>query len=252
MADWWQEFFATAWSRIQSGGYAADRTSAECDLIERSLGLPRGARLLDVPCGIGRNSVELAKRGYRLTGVDLRPEYVAQAEAAAAEARVEARFAVGDMRELASEQKHDAAFCYFGSFGYFNDSENLRFARAVVRALAPTGRFLIEGHIAETLLPVFRERDWFWAGSERERVRVLEERTWDLDSGRVESTWTLAGDAGLSALRISIRVYTYRELKALLESAGFSRVRALDGKTGEPFAMGAARAIVVASKASAV
>ena len=245
---WWNDFFEGFWSRIQAGGYPAEQTAAECDLIASALDLERGARVLDIPCGIGRHCIELARRGYQMTGADLKPEYIASANASAAQAGVSVRFAVSDMREFASEDTFDAAFCYFGSFGYFPEEGDLRFVRAVSNALKPGGRFLVEGHIMETLLPIFRERDWRWAGSPEDRVRVLEERRWNIESGRVEVTWTVADDRGTHSADSSMRIYAYRELRALLERADFVNVRALDARTGRPFQMGASRALIVAEK----
>ncbi len=245
---WWDDFFGSFWSRIQAGGYPEERTTAECDLIASALELARGARVLDIPCGSGRHSIELARRGFQMTGADLRPEHIAAADASAAQAGVSVRFAVSDMREFASEDTFDAAFCYFGSFGYFPEDGDLRFVRAVSNALEPGGRFLVEGHILETLLPIYRERDWNWAGSPADRVRVLEERRWNMETGRVEVTWTLADDRGTRSVDSSIRIYAYRELRALLESAGFVNVHALDGNTGRPFQMGARRALVIGEK----
>jgi SAM-dependent methyltransferase len=251
MSDWWSNFFGEAWPRIQAGGYPVDRTAAECDLIERTLGLSEGAAVLDIPCGIGRHSVELSRRGFNMTGIDFKAEYVADARALAADAGVQAAFVVGDMREFASPYPFDAAFCYFGSFGYFTEDDDRKFAAAVMRALRPGGRFLIETHIMETWLPVFRERDWFWAGAEDARVRVTEERSWDATTGRVQVTWTLIDDSGSKSHVTSIRIYGYRELQSLLISAGFASVQLLDGKSGHAFRMGSPRAIVLAEKSLA-
>jgi cyclopropane fatty-acyl-phospholipid synthase-like methyltransferase len=102
--DWWSPFFGGLWSKIQAGGYPAERTAAECDRIQSALQLPQGANILDIPCGIGRHSVELARRGFQVTGVDFNPEYVASAQEAAGLARVHARFVVCDMRDFASRR----------------------------------------------------------------------------------------------------------------------------------------------------
>ena len=244
--EWWQNFFAEPWSKIQGGGYAEERTAAECDLIQRALQLRDGARVLDIPCGIGRHTIELARRGFRMAGVDFNPEYVASARAAAAQAKIEAEFVVCDMRTFASAGAFDAVSCYFGSFGYFDDDGNQTFLRAAATNLRGGGRLLIEGHIAETLLPIYRERDWSWAGPPNQRVRVLEERSWNIETGRIEGTWTIVGEAETLSSSSSIRIYAYRELRELLLRAGFVAVDLLDGASGESFRIGSPRALVVA------
>jgi SAM-dependent methyltransferase len=218
-------------------------------LIQGALELAPGARLLDMPCGIGRHSVELARRGFRLTGVDFVEGYISEARAAAVAAGVEPEFLVGDMREFATEDAFDAAFCYFSSFGYFSESDDERFMRAVASSLHAGGRFLLDLHIAETLLPMFKERDWHWVGQPQASPRVLEERRWVVETGRVEVSWTIVDDAGAQTSPASIRIYSYRELRDLLRRTGFATVRVLDGSTGGEFRVGARRALVVAQVA---
>ena len=246
--DWWRDFFAEPWSRVQAQGYPPERTSAECDLIEKALGLADAARVLDIPCGIGRHSIELARRGFKMTGVDFNPDYIASAKAGAEAAGVSPEFVTCDMKEFSSSAPFDAAFCYFGSFGYFSDEGNEKFARAVAGSLRTGGRFLIEGHLCETLLPIFRERDWSWLDAPTRSARVLEERRWDPDSGRVESEWTIIDNDGIRSAAVSMRIYLYRELRDLLRRAGFVSVAVLDGRSAEAFQMGARRAFVVAEK----
>lgn len=244
--DWWRSFFLEPWSKIQAGGYAHERTLAECDLIQQALQLDDGARILDVPCGLGRHSIELARRGFRLTGVDFNPDFVAAAQANAITASVQPEFFVSDMRSFTSSDDFDAAFCYFGSFGYFSEDDDSKFVRAIATSLRAGGRFLIEGHLLETLLPIHRERDWFWAGLVGVGARVLEERSWNIETSRIETTWTTIDEAGVQSSSTSIRVYSYRELRDLLREAGFTSVNIFDGKTGQPFRLGSTRALVVA------
>jgi SAM-dependent methyltransferase len=244
--DWWSEFFSKAWPAIQSAFYASERTVADCDLIERYLSISPGARVLDTPCGTGRHCIELARRGYRMTGVDFNPEFIASAQRSAREARVATDFIVGDMRDLAGVGAFDAALCYFGSFGYFGDTENARFLRAVAKALVPGGRFLIDGHIAETLLPILRERDWYRVGPEADGAVVVEERHWDIQAGRIDAQWTVLNGSERVTGNTSMRIYTYRELRVLLGAAGFSKVAGFDPKTGETLRVGSTRALIVA------
>jgi len=71
-SNWQETFFRgvalDAWRRVIN----PDMTRVEVDFLERALGVETGARLLDIPCGNGRHAIELAGRGYNLTGLDLR------------------------------------------------------------------------------------------------------------------------------------------------------------------------------------
>lgn len=249
MKPWWESFFRGPWEQIQLPGYPEERTSNEVSFIEEALGLSGGERILDVPCGEGRHSIELARRGYRPTGVDFNRNAIAAAEQRASDSGVAVDFSCADMRKLDYLEEFDAALCFFGSFGYFDDAENAEFARRVARALRPGGRFLIDSHVTESLYPQFRARDWSWV-REEPPLRLLEERRLDLESGRIEATWSFIGPDGISSSSISIRLYSYRELRDLLLGAGFASVQAFETGGLEPFHLGSSRISIVGTKAT--
>jgi SAM-dependent methyltransferase len=249
VSAWWETFFQGPWEQVQLPGYPEERTRAEATFIVDALELARGARVLDIPCGEGRHTIELARRGFETTGVDFNDRAIAVAKQRAADAAVTVRFIVADMRRLESVAEYDAAVCFFGSFGYFDDEENLEFLRRVARALRPKGRFLLEGHVVESLYPMFRERDWSWIRVEPP-LRVLEERRMDLEQGRVESTWTFVSPDAVESRSLSIRIYSYREIRDLLGRAGFSSVRGLETGTVEPFRLGSSRLTMIGTKES--
>jgi SAM-dependent methyltransferase len=248
--EWWNEFFAEVWPRIQADGYPIERTATECDVISELLQPAPGARILDIPCGIGRHAIEFARRGFHVTGVDLKAQFIEHARAEAHRAAVSPTFVVSDMRDFSAIQQFDLAVCYFGSFGYFFGDGDAKFLRSVVQALVPGGRFLLDTHTMETLLPVYSERDWGWADPPRNSRRVLQERTWDADTGRINVTWTVVDDQGAASSSTSIRMYNLPELRRLFESAGFDSIEVRDGKTGGPFRIGAGRAAIFARRAS--
>jgi SAM-dependent methyltransferase len=244
---WYDSFFRGCWQAHQLAGEPADKTAHEADLLVRLLELKSASRVLDVPCGEGRHAIELASRGCRVSGVDFNPVVVAAAqERARALGLVGADFVAGDMRDLAHNEIFDAAYCFFGSFGYFDDAGNSAFARAVCRGLRTGGRFLIDTHVQESLLPRFRERDWSW---EKDRsTRLLQERTVNLETGRIDCAWTWVA-AGVEKERgwSSIRLYSYRDLSALLRDAGFSACAGFD-HAGAAFRVGAPRLCMLATK----
>jgi hypothetical protein len=149
------------------------------------------------------------------------------------------------MRDLGDLSGFDAAFNYWGSFGYFDDAGDQSFATGVCRALVPGGRFLIDGHVMETLLPQFQTRGW----SRVADTYVLEDRSFDATTSRLEVDWTfLRRQADDERKHISMRLYSSHELADLLQRAGFASVRFLDGATDGPLAIGSRRALVIATK----
>lgn len=240
---WWEDFFPELFARIQGGCKSPEYTRAEVDRMLEILGLPEGAAVLDVPCGEGRHALELARRGYRVTGVELHPGTLTVAREAAADAGLEVEWIQGDMRELEAEEGFQAAVCYWTSFGYFDDEGDRAFLTGVHRALVPGGHLLMELRVAETLLPKLQPRSWSRVGE----ATLLEERRYIPTTGRVETDWTLVMDGEAVTRTSSIRLYTCHELLERLEDAGFVDPHLLDGE-GRPFELGARRLVLRATR----
>jgi len=244
--EWWQTFFFGPWQEVQLAGYPEEQTRAEAAFILSALRLEPGARILDVPCGQGRHSIALAKAGFKTTGIDFNANAIEHARRMAAEQGADAEFVVADMRKFSWTHPFEGSFCFYGSFGYFNDEQNLRFASHVAESLRSGGRFLIDIQVAESLFPKFRQRDWQWVRQDPP-LRILEERRWNLESGSVDSTWSFVGES-VTSCRIWMRIYTYRELCELLRAAGFSRFEAFETGTQRPFQLGSPRLALIAEK----
>ena len=94
-------------------------TGRQVDFIIRKLGLRGGERVLDLACGFGRHSLELARRGFAVTGVDITPSYIRFAEEVAQKEGLNARFFCQDIREANFEQTFDAVLNMAdGAIGY--------------------------------------------------------------------------------------------------------------------------------------
>ena len=245
--DWWQAFFTEGFGALQLSGLAEDTSTADADRVQRLLGLQPGDAVLDAPCGTGRIGLELAARGIAVTGVDFNAGVVERAETRARERELSLDLRVDDLRTLDFESRFDAVVCFGGSFGYFDESENLAFARGTARALKHGGRFLIDTHVLESLLPKYMPRGWSTHEAGGDETRILQERRFELESGRVNSTWILQRGGDERRFDASVRIYSYRELCALLREAGF-RTFAGFAPSGDSFEAGSDRLFLVATK----
>ncbi|MFN8233754.1 MAG: class I SAM-dependent methyltransferase [Actinomycetota bacterium] len=244
-ATWWGAFFETEdWQRVQLGWGSLEDAGEQADRAIRALALEPGERVLDVPCGDGRIAIELADHGMRVTGVDMTERFLVAGRERAAARGLRVELLEGDMREPLGVEGFDAALCFWGSFGYFDDEGNRRQAAAVADALRPGGRYLIDTVTLEVIAPRFRARDWFESGG----ITVTTETALNLGDGRVETTWTFRrADADPVVRRSSIRCFTLHELTDLLRGAGFAAFSALDAEL-EPFELGSDRLWLVATK----
>jgi SAM-dependent methyltransferase len=216
--------------------------------LEQILGLLKlspGAQVLDLCCGVGRHSLELVRRGFRVTGVDRNTEYLKEAKQRAKAEGLPVGFVRSDMREFRRQGAFDAAINMFTSFGYFKDPrEDQRVIRNMYRSLKPGGRLLIETMGKEVLARIFRHRDWY----EQSGYLVLEERRVTPDWSRIESRWVLIKGKMRREFTISLRLYSACELRDLLKGVGFRRVEIYGGLSGVPYDHQANRLVAVAKK----
>jgi SAM-dependent methyltransferase len=106
-----------------------------------------GKSLIHLQCHFGLDTLSLARRGAKVTGLDFSPNAVAQAQALAAEAKIAARFIESNVYDAATAlgERYDIAFVSWGAIVWLPDLH--RWARVVAEVLKPGGfLYLLEGH----------------------------------------------------------------------------------------------------------
>jgi len=126
----------------------AERTSAEIDEVERMVGSISG-RVLDVGCGFGRHSIELASRGADVIGIDRSPAMISAARDRSIIASQFVDFICVDACDLHQVGRYDLAVCLFGAFGQSttattDDTPDLNMLGQVKQALQPGATLVIE------------------------------------------------------------------------------------------------------------
>jgi SAM-dependent methyltransferase len=221
VVEWFERFFGGLYEKVWFSVGSPAQNLKEARMMKQLLRLRKGERALDIPCGIGRLTIPLARMGLEVTGVDLTPAFVRRARLLSKKEAQRIRFLRCDMRDIDFDSEFDGAFNWFGSFGYFSDADNLRFCRKVLRALKPGGRFLVEGPNKSWILSHFRERSEKVAGG----VRIAVRTRWNAKTDRVITRWILTEGAKTERYRkSSIRLFNGAEIRSLLRRAGFVNV----------------------------
>ena len=96
--EWWKNFFYGVALDLWRQAVTDEHTRHEADFIESVLQLAPSANVLDVPCGNGRIALELASRGYRMTGVDIASEFIDEAQAKSNEQQLDVVWKLGDRK----------------------------------------------------------------------------------------------------------------------------------------------------------
>lgn len=133
-------------------------------VVATVLGDVRGKRVLHLQCHFGMDTLDLARRGATVAGLDLSPRAIAEARALAARMGLAARFVEGDVLEADLGEEFDLVFSSWGATGWLPDLRP--WAATVRRHLAPGGRFvLVEGHptlwMLDEALPARVKYDYF-------------------------------------------------------------------------------------------
>jgi len=228
--------------------FAPDRMAAaagQVDAIVARLRLRPGSRVLDLCCGIGRHTLELARRGFVVTGVDRTVSYLQQARRQAQQEGLKVEFVRQDMRRFVRPRTFDAAISMFTSFGYFaKPADDARVAAHVCRSLVRGGGFLIDTQGKESLARRFEPTGWYELGGHI----LLEDRKILPDWSGLENHWIIFKDGRRRDFRFKLRLYSATELKRLLHDAGFRSVDVFGSLDGAPYDHAAQRLVAVAKK----
>jgi SAM-dependent methyltransferase len=247
--DFWQRYapimFDDAhWAEVPDVADGVTRL-AGLNLYGETPGPASAPKVLDLCCGMGRISSELARRGFAVTGVDITPAFLETARDDAAYENLDIEYIEADARSFKRPGFFDTAVNLYISFGYFDDpADDLLLARNVCESLKRGGAFIIETLGKETAVRDFVEREWF----ERAGFKVLTEYE-ALDSwGTLKNRWILIRDGERREKVFTQRLYAATELRALLFEAGFSSVELYGGWDGAPYDHRARALIAVGRK----
>ncbi len=241
---WWQRFFDNHYLKVHKD--LESQSSSEVESIIKMMALKPKAKILDLCCGYGRHSIDLAQRGFEVTGYDLSDFFLEKAQKDSASLGLKMEFLKGDMRKLPFEGRFDAVVNLFTSFGFFDqEKDDLKVLKGVCRALKSRGLFLLDLKNREHLIRNFQRRRW---RPEKDFV-MLEDNFFDLFTCRWESTRTLIFENGQKKeYSFSLRLYTFTEILDLLKRAGFMLEAVYGDFAFDEYSLDSPRMILISRK----
>jgi SAM-dependent methyltransferase len=259
-SNWFEDFFHGVTLDLWRQAIPHRQTVAEADFLVKALQCKPGARILDVPCGNGRLSYELARRGLHATGVDISEEFIAEARSgtdyppanpdkvgSGTEFMPRVEFILGDMRSIEGESIFDGAFCFGNSFGFMEFSDMEKFLSGVAHSLKPGARFIIEtGMAAESVLPDFEEQTSHQIG---DMSIIIKERYIAAESC-VDSEYIFERNGTSETRKAKHWIYTTAEIGRMLARAGFEVIEIFGSLKFEPYKLGSNDLFVIAQRVS--
>ena len=254
-SNWYEDFFHGVSLDLWRKAISPKQTKREADFLVKALGCNKGSHLLDVPCGNGRLSLELARRGWRVTGVDIAEEFIAEAsantlsdqtaEADRTDSIAPADFLLGDMRHLQGEAIYDGAYCFGNSFGFLEYSDMETFLRGVARALRPGARFIIEtGMAAESVLQNFEAV----TSHQIDDISLTIKEQYLAEESCIDTEYVFEQNGKTESRKAKHWIYTVGEIRRMLEHAGFEIKNLYGSLKCGPYTLGADELFVIAER----
>lgn len=226
--DWWRKLFNAIYLKTDGDVVENDtNTQREVDFLIRAAGLEANDRILDLCCGQGRHSLELARRGFRhVTGVD-RSRYLVRLARRRAKAQgLNLSFHEGDARNFRIPADSFHCVSILGnSFGYFErEEDDRRILEAVKRVLHSGGTLVMDLVDGDWMRPHFEPRSWEWIDQNH---LVCRERSLSANGARLISREVVVHcERGVIVDQFyAERLYTRQQVFDLLEQVGFHCMR---------------------------
>jgi 2-polyprenyl-3-methyl-5-hydroxy-6-metoxy-1,4-benzoquinol methylase len=230
MKKWYNELFEN-YARTYDKEPFTQGTKGEVDFIEKELNFDKSKTILDIGCGTGRHAIELTKRGYKVTGVDLSESQLQRAREKAKENGVEVKFIREDARDLNFKNEFDLVMLICeGAFPLMETDEmNFKILENASKALKTNGELILT--TLSALYPLYHSvKDFINSGT---GDGVSSANSFDLKTFRETSTFEVLDDDGnKKTLSCNERYYIPSEISWYLKSLHFKTIDIYGCKLG--------------------
>jgi 2-polyprenyl-3-methyl-5-hydroxy-6-metoxy-1,4-benzoquinol methylase len=230
--QWYETLFENYGEKYDNESFAQG-TLGECDFIEKEINYNKSLKIIDIGCGTGRHSIELTKRGYRMTGIDLSESLLEKARAKAKQNGLQIEFLQHDARDLPFDKQFDVAImmCEGGFPLMETDEMNYEILRNVSKSLKDKAKFIFT--TLNGLFPVFNSIEAFCASNTDDGNATYHNNTFDIMTFRDHNTTKVVDDNGEEKeLECNERYYIPSEITWLLKTLGFTKIEIFGAKLG--------------------
>lgn len=232
MKQWYEELFENYATKYENESFTQG-TIGECDFIEKEIEYNKQTKILDIGCGTGRHSIELAKRGYTVVGIDLSESMLQRAKQRAAEQNLQIIFEKHDARKFTYSDKFDLVImlCEGGFSLMETDQMNFQILQNAANALKPKGKLIFT--TLNGLFPLFHSVKEFLNSEAKSGDATYGNHSFDLMTFRDSNTIYIEDDFGnKKELKCNERYYVPSEITWLLKTINFQTVDIFGAKLG--------------------
>jgi len=224
MKQWYEILFENYGLQYDNENFTQG-TIGECNFIEQEIEFNKSLRILDIGCGTGRHSIELAKRGYNITGIDLSDSLLKRAKEKATSQNLIIDFQKHDARNLPFFNEFDLVIMICeGAFPLMETDEmNYQILQNAAKALSSKGKLIFT--TLNGLFPLFHSVKDFLASTTEKGNATYDKNSFNLMTFRDENITSVEDDFGnKKELHCNERYYVPSEITWLLKSLNFRKI----------------------------
>ncbi len=232
MKQWYESLFENYAKKYDKECFVQG-TLGECDFIEQEIARNKSLKIIDIGCGTGRHSIELAKRGYQITGIDLSESQLNSAKEKAKKQGFKIDFQKHDARSLPFVGEFDLAIMLCeGAFPLMETDEmNFEILKNATKALKDMGKLIFT--TLNGLFPLYHSVEKFCESAGGEGNATYKSNTFDLMTFRDYNTTEFEDDTGnKKKLKCNERYYVPSEIAWLLKTLGYKKIDIFGVKLG--------------------
>jgi 2-polyprenyl-3-methyl-5-hydroxy-6-metoxy-1,4-benzoquinol methylase len=232
MKQWYETLFENYGDKYDNESFAQG-TIGECDFIEKEINHNKSLKIIDIGCGTGRHAIELSKRGYSMTGIDLSESLLEKAREKAKQNGLQIDFLMHDARSLPFDKQFDVAImmCEGGFPLMETDEMNFGILKNVSQSLKQRSKFIFT--TLNGLFPIFNSIEEFCASNTDGGNATYHKNTFDLMTFRDYNITKVEDDNGVEKeLECNERYYIPSEIKWLLNTLGFTKIEIFGATLG--------------------
>jgi len=220
----------------------SERTKREVEGVIKLTKTKKEDRILDIPCGYGRHSIELTRNGFSVTGIDINEEHLKIAKKNSEGQQI--KFLKKDMRNIGKDNYNQ-----FDLVGFFEkEKDNEKTIKEFYNALRKNGKFLLHTDISPEMFEGGKYRFKEERNLAEGKTLIIEEK-YNNKNKRMEGSWTIISKNGEERLTpYSVRIYSKEEFEELAKRTGFKKIKFYGSFEGEKFTSGSPELIMVAEK----
>ena len=246
--NWYEDFFQGINCEVWENAIPSAWTIQEVDFLVSELNLQKGQHILDIPCGFGRHAIELSKRGYVVTGIDISETFITGLTENIHLQGLNIKAIQADILAINLHEKFSGAVCLGNSFGYFNFDKMKIFVEKVAASLETGSKFIIHsGMIAESILPNFanyKKHNSYTVGN----ITMDVTNIYHVEDSYMISNLLYTKEGTTEVHSFKHYVFTLGEVKRLLKSCGLHTTATYSSPSKADYNFGDQQVYIVAIK----